>query len=698
MMRRNLYILAIASLLSGNYVFAQDAVKQWSLEECIQYAIEHNIDLKQKEQEQESRKVDLHTSKYSWLPALNGSLGQSFQFGRSTSKSGVIVDQNAANSTLGINLDMPLFDGLKIPNDIAARKLDLKASIENLNKAREDLSINIASYYLQVLYNKELLKIAQLQVELDKEQVNKTEAMVNAGKVPLSQLYDIKAQLAKDEVTLTESQNNVNLALLDLAQSLELERSDRSFDIQTPVIEDAVADNMSSILPPENIYDHAVTFKPQIKEQQYLLESQKKMLRVAQAGYYPKLNFGASYSNGYYHSTSGGEFADTRSFSEQFKQNGQKIVGFSLSIPLFNRFQVRNSVRTARINIINRELLMENTKKTLYKEIQQAYYNATASQEKYTASDKSVTASKEAFNYAQERYNAGKSTVFEFKPVTPEEIEKALTRGVKILEAQAQEQDFSLTVEDHVLRSIALSCGGDVRKSINTLEVAFLSAPVTDGVKSITAEQLRSISQRAALRYDKSDDVHYDLLSALQKSIRGSDENAALHYLARLLEAGDLISPCRRLLVIASEDVGMAYPMCAVIVKACVDSALQLGLPEARIPLAQAVVTMATAPKSNSSYMAINQAIADVRAGKIGDFPRCLQNKHFDGAEVENKGQFYKYPHDYPDHYVRQQYLPDILQGTVYYHFGQNKTEDAARRYRETLLSNLEKREKEQIN
>ena len=154
---------------------------------------------------------------------------------------------------------------------------------------------------------------------------------------------------------------------MDLAQSLELERSDRNFDIQTPVIEDAVADNMSSILPPENIYDHAVTFKPQIKEQQYLLESQKKMLRVAQAGYYPKLNFGASYSNGYYHSTSGGEFADTRSFSEQFKQNGQKIVGFSLSIPLFNRFQVRNSVRTARINIINRELLMENTKKTLYK-------------------------------------------------------------------------------------------------------------------------------------------------------------------------------------------------------------------------------------------------------------------------------------------------------------------------------------------
>jgi putative ATPase len=292
-------------------------------------------------------------------------------------------------------------------------------------------------------------------------------------------------------------------------------------------------------------------------------------------------------------------------------------------------------------------------------------------------------------------YNAiiSRSTVFEFKAVSPEEIEIALRRGVSILEQEAGQDGLSLQIDDGILHSIAMSCGGDVRKAINTLEVAYLSARVEDQVKTITAQQLQSISQRAALRYDKSDDVHYDLLSALQKSVRGSDENAALHYLARLLEAGDLISPCRRLLVMASEDVGMAYPMCAVIVKACVDSALQLGLPEARIPLAQAVVTMATAPKSNSSYLAINQAIADVRAGKVGDFPRCLQNKHFDGAEVENKGQFYKYPHDYPDHYVRQQYLPDVLEGTVYYHFGENKTEDAARRYRENLLENLRKRE-----
>ncbi len=429
-MKRTILWGLFSLTLATTSAVAQEQTAPWSLEACIDYAYANNIQLKQKVEEQEARKVELHTSKHSWLPAVNANMGQSFQFGRSTSKSGVIVDQNASNTTFNINLDMPIFDGFKIPNDIAARKLDLQAAIESLNKAKEDLAINIASYYLQVLYNKELQRVAQLQVDLDKEQVAKTEAMVNAGKVPLSQLYDIKAQLAKDEVTLTEAANNVQLALLDLAQSLELERSDRSFDIVTPQITDAVAENMSSILPPETIFDQAVTFKPQIKEQEYLLESQKRMLKVAQAGYYPKLNFGASYSNGYYHTSMGGEFADTRSFGDQLKQNGQKIVGFSLSIPLFNRFQVRNSVRSARIGINNQQLMLENSKKTLYKEIQQAYYNATAAQEKYQASDKSVAASKEAFDYAQVRYAAGKSTVFEFN--------EAKTKYAQSLAEQAQ--------------------------------------------------------------------------------------------------------------------------------------------------------------------------------------------------------------------------------------------------------------------
>ena len=222
-----------------------------------------------------------------------------------------------------------------------------------------------------------------------------------------------------------------------------------------------------------------------------------------------------------------------------------------------------------------------------------------------------------------------------------------------------------------------------MRKSLNAVEL--LTAAAQDGVISLSAA--KEIAQKSAVRYDRGGDEHYDLVSALQKSIRGSDENAALHYLGRLLEAGDLLSPCRRLLVIASEDIGLAYPMAAVIVKSCVDSALQLGLPEARIPLAQAVVLLATAPKSNSAYMAIDTAIADIHGGHVGRIPRCLQNKHYDGAEVEQKGQFYKYPHDYPNHYVKQQYLPDDLQGKIYYTFGDNKTEQAARAYRERLLN-----------
>ena len=412
-MKQVISSIALASFLFCLPAGAQEAPKQWSLEECIRYAIENNIDLKQKELERQNQEVTLHTSKYSWLPNLNASINENFGFGRSESKDGLIVDRNSANTSANIQLSMPIFDGFKIPNDIAARKLDLKASIETLNKAKEDLSINVASYYLQVLYNKEMLKIAELQVALSSEQVTKTEALYNAGKVPESQLYDMKAQLAKDEVTLTESRNNVKLALLDLTQALELERDGENFDVLEPETGDAFEQYMSSIIPPDQVYDYAVGVKPQVKEQEYLLESQKKMLKVAQAGYYPKLNFSAGYSNGYYHNFGDGDY-NNAPFSDQLKNNGQKSIGFSLSIPIFNRFQVRNSVRSARIAIHNRELLMENTKKTLYKEIQQAYYNATAAQEKYVSSDKSVDASKIAFSYAEERYGAGKSTVFEY--------------------------------------------------------------------------------------------------------------------------------------------------------------------------------------------------------------------------------------------------------------------------------------------
>lgn len=290
-------------------------------------------------------------------------------------------------------------------------------------------------------------------------------------------------------------------------------------------------------------------------------------------------------------------------------------------------------------------------------------------------------------------YNAiiSRSTVFEFKPVTAEELVPAINRAFRLA---AEQLGMSVKVEKGAAEYIARGCGGDVRKSINTAELCVLSGD-NDGteirIKRTLAEEL---TQRSNMKYDRDGDQHYDLLSALQKSIRGSDENAAIHYAARLMEAGDIISLSRRLLVIACEDVGLAYPQAITIVKACVDSAMQLGLPEARIPLAEAVILLATAPKSNSAYNAINAAMADVQNGEIGDFPRHLQNKHFDGEGAAVKGQHYLYPHDYPNHYVKQQYLPDPLKDKVYYHFGENKNEQAAYAYRRHILDEWDKNNK----
>ena len=276
-------------------------------------------------------------------------------------------------------------------------------------------------------------------------------------------------------------------------------------------------------------------------------------------------------------------------------------------------------------------------------------------------------------------YNAilSRSTVFEFKAVEPAAVERAVRRGIAYLE---EKNGVTARVDPEAVRHIAAACGGDVRKSLNTVELLFAAGRTVDGVVPITLEDARALSQRSAMRYDRDGDSHYDIVSALQKSVRGSDPDAAVHYLARLLEADDLPSACRRMLVMAAEDVGLAYPLAIVVVKSCVDAALQLGMPEAQIPLAEAVVLMATAPKSNSANEAIQAAMADIRAGRSGDIPRQLQNVHADGTGFERE-QGYLYPHAYPGHWVAQQYLPDALVGTTYYRYGDNKTEQAAHMY-----------------
>lgn len=280
-------------------------------------------------------------------------------------------------------------------------------------------------------------------------------------------------------------------------------------------------------------------------------------------------------------------------------------------------------------------------------------------------------------------YNAilSRSTVFEFKPVEREEVARAVERAFRLL---AEESGLSLRLEDGVAAYIAMACGGDVRKAMNAAELCTVAAQGGEEMV-VTMALARELTQRSALRYDRSGDEHYDILSAFQKSMRGSDPDAAMHYLARLLEAGDLPSACRRLMVCACEDVGLAWPQIIPIVKAAVDAAMMVGLPEARIPLADAVILVALAPKSNSGEAAINAAMADIQKGKTGSIPRTLQNKHYDSAEVQNKGQFYQYPHDFPNHWVDQQYLPDTLLGARYYSFGENKNEQSFKAYWENI-------------
>lgn len=271
-----------------------------------------------------------------------------------------------------------------------------------------------------------------------------------------------------------------------------------------------------------------------------------------------------------------------------------------------------------------------------------------------------------------------RSTVFEFKALDCNDVMPAVERGFKFLE---EENDLKINYPDEVVKKIALGCGGDVRKALNSVENCYFATPTVDGEKSITIETAEELTQKSAMRYDKDGEEHYDIVSAFQKSMRGSDTNAALHYLARLLEAGDLPSACRRLMVCACEDVGLAYPQIIPIVKAAVDAAMMVGLPEARIPLADAVVLVAESPKSNSAYEAINTAMADVKKGNFGPIPRHLQNKHFDGEDAEIKGQHYVYPHDCPNHWTEQQYLPDKLKNTKYYEYGTNKNEQAHKDY-----------------
>lgn len=399
-------LVAILSFASVDYATAQD--KKWTLEECIVYAIEHNIEMKQSRNQIRRLKVQRNTLKNSFLPNLNAGASQKFAYGRSLNQDNTYENSNIQSSSFSVSTEVNLFSGFKTTASISQNKFDLLAADANKKLIENNLSLNVVSAYFQILLNKEIYRIALEQIQLTKEQEGRTQLLIENGKVPQSQFYDVTAQLADDELTATEAKNSLRLALLDLAQLMEL-KGYSVFDIDSIGGSIMVADTLNPI----SIYNTALNCMPQIQKAYYSLQSKSKEIKIAKSGYYPVVSLGAGITTGYYYYGRG--LSDT--FKKQLDNNMQKNVYMTVSIPLFDRFSTRNQVRSARIEESNARLSLENERKNLYKDIEKAYTDALSAFEKFEATSKAVTANQEAHRYALEKYAAGKSTVFEYNEI-----------------------------------------------------------------------------------------------------------------------------------------------------------------------------------------------------------------------------------------------------------------------------------------
>ncbi len=400
------YIILIAVLLVSGGSFAQQS---WTLKDCVEYALKHNIQIQKQEIANEQQKIALNTAKNQRLPNLNGSASQSFSFGRAASPvDNSYVDNNSSNSSFGINTSIPIFTGFQIPNNIELSKLNLKAATEDLNKAKEDISVNVTSAFLQVLFNEELCKVATEQINLSKEQLDRMSRLEEVGKASIAQVYEAKATLAQDELAAVQAENNRKLAILDLTQLLELS-SPEGFSVVSPEMEP----EFQALSTPEDIYSLAMVNKPAVLAEQYRLQGMDKNIKIAQGAYYPTLSLNGGLSSGYY--TMSG--ITGRNFGQQLGDNFNKYFGLSLSIPIFNRYETRNKVKTARLNYSTQALQVEESKKSLYKEIQQAYYSAVAALAKFNSGKTAVEASEASFKLMREKYENGKATSVEFSQV-----------------------------------------------------------------------------------------------------------------------------------------------------------------------------------------------------------------------------------------------------------------------------------------
>lgn len=417
-MKKYKYLIALTGL---SLCTALQAQENWTLRQCIDYAIEHNINIRQTVNKAEQNAVDVNTAKWARLPNLNGSAGQNWNWGQTTDNTLTSSAMNSSNSRFEVGTSVPLFTGFQLPNQYALSQLNLKAAMEDLNKAKEDIAINIASAYLQVLFNQELSKVAATQVTLSKEQYTRIARLAEVGKASPAQVAEAKARVAQDEMQAVQADNKRQITLLDLSQMLELP-SPEGFSLAQP----DTAITFASLTPPDDIYTEAITNKPDIRAAQLRLEGSDKSIRIAQSGFYPQLSFSAGLGTSYY--TLNGEAAT--SFGSQLKNNFNKYVGFSLNVPLFNRFSTRNRVRSARLEQINLSLRLDDTKKTLYKEIQQAWYNAVAAESTFNSSLSAVDANQESFRLMSEKFDNGKATAVEYNEAK-QNLEKALSDNIQ---------------------------------------------------------------------------------------------------------------------------------------------------------------------------------------------------------------------------------------------------------------------------
>lgn len=385
------------------------AQSAWTLRQCAEYAVEHNLQIKQQDNQRRQQELQLSTARNARLPEVSGSLGQNFSFGRGLTAENTYTNTNTSNTSFSLSTSIPLFTGFQIPNQIKLNQLNLEAATQDLEKAKNDIRMQVAQAYVQILYDMEIRDVANRQIAIDSMQVVRLEAFVRNGKASEAELSQQRATLANSHLTATQAANNLRLSILAMTQLLELP-SPEGFSIVRPPVDDLSAIISTATVSPEIIYQEALGVKPEIMSQEIRLRATDHSIKIAQSGYYPQLSFSAGLGTNYYKTS--GFTAD--SFGEQLKNNFSQYIGLNLSIPIFNRFQTRNNVRNARIEQETQMLALDNSKKTLYKEIQQVYYNALNAQAKEKSSMEALQSSKDAFTLMQAKYENGKATITEF--------------------------------------------------------------------------------------------------------------------------------------------------------------------------------------------------------------------------------------------------------------------------------------------